>query len=583
MSEAQAPIGGWIFAVSAVVALSRLRRKSRDRVGTVVPLYLNHTDEFTFTKYPLDLVQVELRVRLLDWLAGDEEFTCTYDTDRLRCVLDVHQLVGDSTSTEERYKDVVHSEVYCDLCLQRQDRDEQTSYSLSPIRGICHRCLECDDFDCCDSCKRQAEQDDPSVCGCEGHVVCSLKHTIVSGRALVRRGSYADCLVNILLNYGGLPALGYMDYKDRNVGSVFTWYSYKDIYNYVLSIGAGMQAMSVTAQQFILICASNSVEYMILDFVCGIFGFIMVPVSPSAAPDLMADIYCQLGGNSNCCTLVCSVDTYEKIASQGRQLWPEGSEFNLIVLHSLKRKNELPSMCVDIPNCKQVSLSALCELGDSAPQPYPQRIYDGVEEHSALAAIAFTSGTTTGALKGIPITIKHRMNTLLRYSHNYESSRVARDVSLVFTNMSYHTARDELLYLMLGGGQGVVFTPPAISANEEENDYRDSTFSLLVKQFSLLRPTFIVAVPAFWIELYNQYTGDLDEACANLDPSADDFDETKLMCKRVIDSGYAAMFGGRLVEVSTGSAHTPAAVYDFLQRVVGTPHPFRLFFLYLKC
>ncbi|CAM9736246.1 unnamed protein product, partial [Ectocarpus fasciculatus] len=320
----------------------------------------------------------------------------------------------------------------------------------------------------------------------------------------------------------------------------FTWYSYKDIYNYVLSIGAGMQAMSVTAQQFILICASNSVEYMILDFVCGIFGFIMVPVSPSAAPDLMADIYCQLGGNSNCCTLVCSVDT----------------------------KNELPSMCVDIPNCKQVSLSALCELGDSAPQPHPQRIYDGVEEHSALAAIAFTSGTTAGALKGIPITIKHRMNTLLRYSHNYESSRVARDVSLVFTNMSYHTVRDELLYLMLGGGQGVVFTPPAISENEEANDYRDSTFSLLVKQFSLLRPTFIVAVPAFWIELYNQYTGDLDEACANLDPSADDFDETKLMCKRVIDSGYAAMFGGRLVEVSTGSAHTPAAVYDFLQRAV---------------
>ena len=106
-------------------------------------------------------------------------------------------------------------------------------------------------------------------------------------------------------------------------------------------------------------------------------------------------------------------------------------------------------MCLNIPHCKQWLLSELCETGESMSQRQPYFVYDGDSAKYALAAIAFTSGTTAGGPKGIPITVEHRMNTLRKYSQNYETSRVATEVSIVFTNMSYHTTRDELLFLML--------------------------------------------------------------------------------------------------------------------------------------
>ena len=228
-------------------------------------------------------------------------------------------------------------------------------------------------------------------------------------------------------------------------------------------------------------------------------------------------------------------------------------------------------MCLNIPHCKQWLLSELCETGESMSQRQPYFVYDGDSAKYALAAIAFTSGTTAGGPKGIPITVEHRMNTLRKYSQNYETSRVATEVSIVFTNMSYHTTRDELLFLMLGGGHGVVFTPHVVCPNEEGICKRESTFCALVKQLTQLRPTFISAVPAFWIELYNQYIVDVERALETLDPLASDFDQQKLICKTAVDCRYATMFGPRLVEVSTGSAHTPGAVYEFLQRIIGTP------------
>ena len=126
------------------------------------------------------------------------------------------------------------------------------------------------------------------------------------------------------------------------------------------------------------------------------------------------------------------------------------------------------------------------------------------------------------------------------------------------------------------------------SVDSSNNGYSGSSirtpFHDLIGQIAMFRPTFLSSVPAFWTEVYNSYTmektslyevymgrgrgGDRRVDTNNNTNTDTDITTDYHTACLVLNHKYSNIFGDRLVHVSTGSAHTPTHILDFMRDVI---------------
>lgn len=172
---------------------------------------------------------------------------------------------------------VIHQDYYCNWCQHGKE-----------IVGNRYRCLQCPNFDSCQECFLSHQN---TVCEIPNHTYCLYSIPRLSLRQIIS-SNYADTLCNILLYYGPLPCLGAID--PTISCDQYQWISYQEIYQICMKFGSYLRNVNTGPQDMILICATNSREYMISDLTCGIYGYILVPFSCHISFVDFLDIYHQL-------------------------------------------------------------------------------------------------------------------------------------------------------------------------------------------------------------------------------------------------------------------------------------------------
>jgi long-subunit acyl-CoA synthetase (AMP-forming)/thioester reductase-like protein len=516
----------------------------------------NDTEEFSFLPLLVNerptSKNIALRCYLLRW---SELNSCEY----------VIHLNGRCKIGEHRKSDVAvkHRGVYCNCCY-----DKSPTGICQPIQGMRYRCLSCDDFDSCDDCFHSLKTE--SICENSDHKYISFDYCVLELSELIAP-SYSETLTNILLNFGDLPALGSISPSNPQE---FVWVSYRELYTSSVNFGSGLRRLGLCAGDFVLICASNSIQYMICDIACGIYGYVVVGLSTSAAESELLGVIDQLDGER--IAMVCCAKTLPTIRSLLSSHRNEKKSIQAIhhvivldgnplnVPHSEQKDcSHSAHAALNLPpehgSYNSHSFSDICAMTNIAQFP-PQRT-----TLSSLVALAFTSGTTQGCPKGIPISVRSRMMLVERWVSMYQQMRVSREVAMVYTAFSYTASREELMYLLFSGGQAAIYTSPVNGVGE------------ILRQMKVLRPTFVAAVPAFWIEVYNMYCAEIAELSTASNTSHIEDSEDKCKTAQVshearettrIQAKYASLFGNRCISISTGSAHTPPAVYAFLKNIV---------------
>ena len=202
---------------------------------------------------------------------------------------------------------------------------------------------------------------------------------------------------------------------------------------------------------------------------------------------------------------------------------------------------------------------------------------------SALATVAFTSGTSRGLPKGISVTGATRLRQIDSWARSFDTIRASREIGFIFTSLSYEANLETCLSLLFMGGQVGIHTG------------RVEGMGNLLQEISALRPTYLAAPPAFWTELYNQYCAEKavlskqqeqgqgqelelsgttkDQAEGGEDGGARNVDSRSgevnmQLSLQELNRKYGSLFGNRLNRVSTGSAHTPEAVFRFMKYII---------------
>lgn len=153
---------------------------------------------------------------------------------------------------------------------------------------------------------------------------------------------------------------------------------------------------------------------------------------------------------------------------------------------------------------------------------------------------------------GFPITCKQRLKQLIYYCSQAELSRVPKEIGFIFTNLNYAASREEILSLMLVGGQAGIYPTGRLNTSSPS----------LYRQIEILQPTFFAAVPSFWCDLYNMYNSELQQISSEGD---------QIPPVNSLHAKYYQMFGHRCVSLSTGSAHTPIHVSQFMKTILSRP------------
>ena len=530
--------------------------ESDERSGVVLSTRIDGQCHLSFLPCLDDEVpsqkKINLRCHLLKWC--DHPGICHYRI----CLNGRYEVIGVLSTSRDHIK---HPNIYCNLCFER-DRNGV----CQPLHGTRFRCLSCDDFDICEICKEACSSG--GICGMDGHDHITFHHAVCDLTEVIGL-SYSESISNILLNYADLPAIGTISEYNPNL---FVWTSYHELHDAAVLLGSGLRALGVSAGDVVVIFATNSVDYMICDIACAIYSFVVVSISPNAPGGEVVGIYSQLHdhGTSPATTLACCPWTFNKtvrhlLSSEGTgQKKNSGSSGGLedighVLLLSSSRGTRMDDTSCPVPVYSVQDVSDRADM--SAYPPQKSRVTD-------LVAIAFTSGTTQGKPKGIAITVQNRMLQVQRWVNSSQQSRVGRDIARVYTSLSYVASREEVLSLLFSGGQAAIYTQPVEGVGE------------IVRQMSLLRPTFVAAVPAFWMELYNAYSaelkalgagGDIGESMhtggGHVDMAVSDL-PSRLAA---LQTKYASLFGNRCVHISTGSAHTPPAVLSFMKNVIANP------------
>eukprot|EP00603_Paraphysomonas_imperforata_P007983 CAMPEP_0114433426 /NCGR_PEP_ID=MMETSP0103-20121206/11688_1 /TAXON_ID=37642 ORGANISM="Paraphysomonas imperforata, Strain PA2" /NCGR_SAMPLE_ID=MMETSP0103 /ASSEMBLY_ACC=CAM_ASM_000201 /LENGTH=1345 /DNA_ID=CAMNT_0001603179 /DNA_START=55 /DNA_END=4092 /DNA_ORIENTATION=- len=547
--KSNVPVGIALFAASLLIGKTKsrwlLKNDKLSHEPKTLTIWHRHSNDdisYSFVQTSIDSPEFFLRVNLLGW-SDVENLDLIYHLDT-----NSYEVKG-----KFQYDDVKHPNCYCDSCVLAADRSVVNQFS--PIAGTRYRCLSCNDFDACGKCYQahvsSSINPSASICGHDGHKFCSIYRPIMEpGEVLA--SSYSDCLVNMLLNGGDLPAIGHVSAQKPGA---FQWLSFRDIYSQAMQCGSSMRELGLQAQDFVLICAENSLDYIIMVIACGIYGFTTVPISPTATMDDVEGITAQIP--HECFLLVCSMTTFPMIHAmlmdKVRRFLPSLRDVVALggdVEHT-STSNLTPCRSLSVHPFQALLTKGYCahnagskESHYQAPQWVPS---------TALVTIAFTSGTSQGSPKGIPFTGQDLLHQIKSWAQSYYTIPVPREIGFVFTSLSYAANMETVSWLLFVGGQAGIFTQPVEGMAE------------LTRQLELLRPTYIAAPPVFWTELYNQYCVDKAKIVAQ------DIDTLKQHSTlKELDNRYGTMFGDRLIRVSTGSAYTPEPVFRFMKYVISS-------------
>lgn len=346
------------------------------------------------------------------------------------------------------------------------------------------------------------------------------------------------------------PCLG-----TRNNDSMqYTWLSYSQVHERATHAGAGLVALGCEPSQETLIgiYGSNCTEWILSDLACQMFSMISVPVYDTHGPEECIYII----NHAELSTIACKGEKVSQLLKHAHSC--KGLR-NVIKMGSQITQEE--SKTAEGLGIKLISFADLEDLGK---QSFEERKPAKAED---IFTICYTSGTT-GTPKGAIITHGNLVADISAFLWSYGQrgfELTPDDVHLSFLPLAHMYERaNEFLMFVSGVRIGFFRGDP----------------KLLLEDFRELKPTFFSAVPRLLNRIYDKVSAGVAESKLKswifqkaLESKENDLKRGMSSKNTVWDylvfRKVQNLLGGRVRQISSGSAPLSAKVTSFTRCVMG--------------
>jgi len=324
----------------------------------------------------------------------------------------------------------------------------------------------------------------------------------------------------------------------------FEWLTYKEVKKVYESLASGLRAIGIEPKGHLAIYSKNRPEWLYTYIACATQAIVLVPLYDSLGPD--ASFY--IINHASIETVISSLENLPKLIKISSK---EKTQFKRVVVLDPFTEN-------DAQEAKKVGLTLipyneLLALGSKNPPP---QVIISPED---LLMIMYTSGTT-GVPKGVMLTHRNMVATLS---------------SLHFCNLGIREGDVHLSYLPLAHIMELTVITLGIHEGCSVGFWRGDLQGLL-EDFQTLRPTVMNGPPRIFNRIYDKIHAQLANNVfsrtlfnyaynAKLTQLHTMSEELSPLWDKIVFSKIAALIGGRVRIIISGSAPLAPNVQDFLR------------------